>query len=189
MRKLTAALAATTVYAALAVLVFCTMISETVFLYPNYFHDIPASLIVADEFTAVVSVGSVMRPLGAVLMLTGVVAVGATLWSKTSRTWTLASMLSLVSGLFLLSALYLWPRWTILFDDRALHTVDELHRTAKEIEVAHTVRVALGALTALFAVIAALRIYRDRILLGVESTTATTRSKDPRSESTQGLVT
>ncbi|MGW6619696.1 hypothetical protein ACWF99_00615 [Nocardia sp. NPDC055002] len=164
MRKLTAALAATTLYAALATLVFCTMIAETDFLYPNYFHDIPASLIVADEFTAVVSVGSVMRPLGAALMLTGVVAVAATLWSKTSRIWTLASMLSLVSGLFLLSALYLWPRWTVLFDDRALYTVDELHRTAHEIGVAHSVRVVLGALTALFAVVAALRVYRDRIL-------------------------
>ncbi|MFD3426917.1 hypothetical protein [Nocardia fluminea] len=164
MRKLTAALAVTTVYAALATLVFCTMIAETVFLYPNYFHDIPASLIVADEFTAVVSVGSVMRPLGAALMLTGVVAVAATLWARASRIWTLASMSSLVSGLFLLSALYLWPRWTILFDDRALHTVDELRRTADQIGVAHTVRVVLGALTAVFAVVAALRIYRDRIL-------------------------
>ncbi|MFD9548578.1 hypothetical protein ACFWBG_14415 [Nocardia salmonicida] len=71
------------------------------------------------------------------------------------------------------------------FDDRALHTVDQLHRTAQEIEVAHTVRVVLGALTALFAVVAALRIYRDRILLGVESATATTPSKDPRSKSAQ----
>ncbi|MEV6658129.1 hypothetical protein [Nocardia fluminea] len=131
MRKLTAALAVTTVYAALATLVFCTMIAETVFLYPNYFHDIPASLIVADEFTAVVSVGGVMRPLGAALMLTGVVAVAVTLWARTSRIWTLASMLSLISGLFLLSALYLWPRWTILFDDRALHTVDELRRNCR----------------------------------------------------------
>ncbi|MGW8650862.1 hypothetical protein ACWGMO_15830 [Nocardia salmonicida] len=43
----------------------------------------------------------------------------------------------------------------------------------------------LGALTALFAVVAALRIYRDRILLGVESATATTPSKDPRSKSAQ----
>ncbi|MFB8003277.1 hypothetical protein [Nocardia sp. NPDC056000] len=166
MPKLTAA----TVYAALATLVFCTMIAETVFLYPNYFHDIPKSLIVADEFTAVVSVGSVMRPLGAVLTLSAVVATAASLWSRTARAWTLASLAALVSGLFLLSALYLSERWTILFDDRDRYTVEELNRTVREIEVAHSVRVALGALTALFAVIAALRTYRSRLLRNIEQT-------------------
>ncbi|MEU8900425.1 hypothetical protein [Nocardia sp. NPDC048505] len=166
MPKLTVALSAATVYAALATLVFCTMIAETVFLYPNYFHDIPHSLIVADEFTAAVSVGSVMRPLGAVLTLSAVVATAASLWARTARAWTLASLAALVSGLFLLSALYLWERWTILFDDRDRYTVEELHRTVQEIEVAHSIRIILGALTALFAVVAALRIYRTRLLRG-----------------------
>ncbi len=151
-------------YAALATVVFCTMLAETVFLYPNYFHDIPNSLVVADEFTAVVSVGSVMRPLGAALTLAAVVAVAVGLWAGQARLWLLASLLSLVSGLALLSMLYLWPRWTILFDDRARYTIDELSRTAREIESAHAVRLALGALTALLAVIAALRTYRNRIL-------------------------
>ncbi|NNH73151.1 hypothetical protein HLB23_25365 [Nocardia uniformis] len=170
MPKLTVALTAATVYAALAILVFCTMISETVFLYPNYFHDIPNSLIVADEFTAVVSVGSVMRPLGAVLTLSALVATAASLWSRTARTWTLASLAALVSGLFLLSALYLWERWTILFDDRDQYTVEELNRTVQEIEVAHAIRILLGAVTALFAVMAALRTYRSRLLGNVEQT-------------------
>jgi hypothetical protein len=168
MLKLTAALSAATVYAALATLVFCTMIAETVFLYPNYFHDIPDSLIVADEFTAMVSVGSVMRPLGAVLTLSAVVATAASLWSRTARVWMLASLAALVSGLFLLSALYLWERWTILFDERDRYTVEELNRTVREIEVAHSIRITLGALTALFAVMAALRTYRTRLLRSVE---------------------
>ncbi|MFD3702289.1 hypothetical protein ACFWUP_04020 [Nocardia sp. NPDC058658] len=74
-----------------------------------------------------------------------------------------------VSGMFALSMLYLWPRWPILFEDRAQHTVDELNRTVQEIGVAHGVRVLFGLLTAVFAVIAALRIYRDRILLQAAS--------------------
>ncbi|WP_336085539.1 hypothetical protein [Nocardia sp. SSK8] len=168
MRTLTVSLTATTLYAALATLVFCTMIAETVFLYPNYFHDIPRSLIVADEFTAAVSVGSVMRPLGAVLMVTAIVATAVSVWARTARVWTVASLVSLVSGLFLLSALYLWERWTILFDERDQHTIEELRRTVREVEVAHSVRIVLGALTAVFAVVAAVRTYRARLLRGLE---------------------
>ncbi|KAF0847128.1 hypothetical protein [Nocardia caishijiensis] len=165
MRKLTIALTTATVYAVLATLVLCTMVAETIFLYPNYFHDVPASLAVADEFTAVVSVGSVMRPLGMVLTLSAVLAVAAGVWSGRARGWLLASIVPFVSGMFLLSMLYLWPRWPILFEDRALYTVNELRRTVGEIGVAHAARVLCGLLTAVFAVIAALRIYRDRILL------------------------
>ncbi|WP_280235940.1 hypothetical protein [Nocardia cyriacigeorgica] len=171
MRQSTASLVSSGLYAALATLVFCTMISETVFLYPNYFHDVPDSLAVADEFTAVVSVGSVMRPLGAALTLAAVVAVALGLWTKQARSWLIASLLSLVSGLALLSMVYLWPRWTMLFDDRARYTADELNRTVAEIQGAHVVRLILGAATALFAVVAALRIYRNRILETMERAT------------------
>ncbi|MEU4595603.1 hypothetical protein [Nocardia sp. NPDC023988] len=165
MRKLTVALTAATVYAVLATLVVCTTIAETIFLYPNYFHDIPASLEVSEAFTAVVSVGDVMRPLGMFLTLSAVLAVAAGVWSGRARGWLLASLVPFVSGMFLLSMLYLWPRWPILFEDRAMYTVDELHRTVAEIEIAHAVRIACGLLTAVLAVIAALRIYRDRVLL------------------------
>ncbi|MFC4128593.1 hypothetical protein [Nocardia rhizosphaerae] len=174
MRKLSISLTATTVYAVLATLVFCTMISETVFLYPNYFHDIPDSLALGEEFTAAVSVGGVMRPLGAVLTLSALVATAASLWSRTARAWTVASLTTLVSGMFLLSMLYLWERWTILFDDRDRYTVEELNRTVREIEVAHSIRILMGALTAVFAVTAALRTYRRRILLDAELTAGRT---------------
>ncbi|MFI5498248.1 hypothetical protein ACIA5E_04220 [Nocardia asteroides] len=170
MRKLTISLTAVTVYAVLATLVFCTMLAETIFLYPNYFHDIPHSLAVGEEFTAAVSVGSVMRPLGVVLTSSAIVATALSLWSRTARAWTLASLVTLASGMFALSMFYLWERWTILFDDRDRYTVDELRRTVGEIEVAHSVRIVFGALTAIFAVIAAVRTYRNRILLAVATT-------------------
>ncbi|UGT56124.1 hypothetical protein [Nocardia asteroides] len=171
MRKLTTSLTASTVYAILATFVFCTMVAETIFLYPNYFHDIPHSLVVGEEFTVAVSVGEVMRPLGMVLTLSAVVATAASLWSRTARAWIAASLAAFVPGMFLLSPLYLWERWTILFDDRDRHTLEELERTVREIEIAHSIRILTGALTAVFAVIAALRTYRRRILLDAELTT------------------
>ncbi|WP_280341423.1 hypothetical protein [Nocardia neocaledoniensis] len=171
MRKLTTSLTASAVYAVLATFVFCTMVAETVFLYPNYFHDIPNSLVVGEEFTVAVSVGSVMRPLGMVLTLSAIVATAASLWSRTARGWTAASLAAFVPGMFLLSPLYLWERWTILFDDRERYTIEELERTVREIEIAHSIRIVMGALTAVFAVIAALRTYRRRILLDAELTT------------------
>ncbi|MFD3508889.1 hypothetical protein [Nocardia sp. NPDC058666] len=145
-----------------------------------------ASAVVVTERTrlpsrtsSLVIVSGVMRPLGMFVTLSAVLAVAVSLWTRRARGWLLASIVPYISGMFLLSMLYLWPRWPILFDDRALYTVDELHSTVQEIWVAHAVRVACGLLTAIFAVIAALRIYRDRILLQVEQANSVDYSSSP----------
>ncbi|MEU0875392.1 hypothetical protein [Nocardia brasiliensis] len=55
------------------------------------------------------------------------------------------------------------PRASILFDDRAGHTLDEIRRAATEFQVGQGLRILAAALTALFAVVAALVCYRARI--------------------------
>ncbi|MCC3333249.1 hypothetical protein [Nocardia abscessus] len=62
------------------------------------------------------------------------------------------------------SILYLWPRASILFDDRHAHTLAEIERAATEFQIGQGLRIAAAAVTALCAVLAALACYRARVL-------------------------
>ncbi|MBF6327110.1 hypothetical protein [Nocardia transvalensis] len=173
MRKTTVPLGVLTVFAVVAFFVFAVAVGETLLLYPNIFREIPDSLAMTEQFMSVVAVGDVLRPLGALLTVCGLAAVAVALWSRRSRGWTLAAFTSLLSGQMLLSILYLWPRATVLFDERGSHTVDEIRRAATEFQAGQVFRLIFAGLTALFAVLAALRCYRERVSGAI-------RSSDPR---------
>ncbi|MEV2222110.1 hypothetical protein AB0E01_19825 [Nocardia vinacea] len=78
-------------------------------------------------------------------------------------------MISLISGQFLLSILYLWPRATILFDERSRHSLAEIESAATEFQVGEWVRIAAALVTAAFAVAATLSCYRTRVLATVDA--------------------
>jgi hypothetical protein len=154
----------TGIYATIASFVFAAATSETLLLYPNIFRDIPDSLASTQDFMSVVAVGDVMRPLGALMLVCGLIAGAVSLWYRIARRWLAASLIAVVGGQFLLSRLYLWPRGSILFDDRDQHTLDEIERAANEFRIGQYVRIAAAGLAAVAAVTAALRCHRARIL-------------------------
>ncbi|WP_067547935.1 hypothetical protein [Nocardia crassostreae] len=164
MKSVTVPVVLVGVYAAVAGFVFSATVAETVLLYPNIFRDVPASLELSEEFMSSVAVGDLMRPLGAGLTLCALAAMGAALWYRVARGWMAASLVSLISGQFLLSILYLWPRASVLFDDRAQHTLDEIERAATEFQIRQGFRILACALTAVFATVAALGCYRARLM-------------------------
>ncbi|MFB8280550.1 hypothetical protein [Nocardia colli] len=164
MRSVTVPSVVLTGYAVVACFVFGTAAAETLLLYPNIFRDVPESLELSQRFMSVVSVGDVMRPLGGVLTLCAVLALVAAVRYRVGLRWTGLSLISLISGQFLLSVLYEWPRATILFDDRDEHTLAEIERAATEFQIGEGLRLVAAALTALFAVAAALVCYRRRVL-------------------------
>lgn len=151
------------VYAVVAFFLFSAAASETLLLYPNIFRDIPESLELTQEFMSVVAVGDVMRPLGMVMLVSALIAGAVSVRYRIARRWLACSLAALVSGQFLLSILYLWPRASILFDDRDQHTLAEIERAATEFEIGQYFRILAAALAALFAVIAALDCYRARV--------------------------
>src|SRR5690606_33713606 len=106
----------------------------------------------------------VMRPLGGLMMVSALIAAAASVRYRIARVWVAASVAALLSGQFLLSITYLWPRATILFDHRAEHTLAEIERAAEEFLVGQYFRIAAAGLAALFAVIAALKTYRAKTL-------------------------
>ncbi|MFC9997500.1 hypothetical protein [Nocardia sp. NPDC127526] len=164
MKSATVPVAVVGLYAAVAGFVFSATVAETVLLYPNIFRDIPESLELTERFMSAMAVGDLMRPLGAGLTLCALAAFGAALWYRVGRGWLIASLVSLISGQFLLSILYLWPRASVLFDDRARHTLDEIERAATEFQVGQGFRILACGLTAVFAGVAALVCYRARLV-------------------------
>ncbi|MFF3224340.1 hypothetical protein ACFYV7_16220 [Nocardia suismassiliense] len=164
MRSVTVPLVVLSGYAVVACFAFGTTAAETMLLYPNIFRDIPESLELTEQFMSVVAVGDVMRPLGGVLTLCALIAGAAAVRYRIGLRWVGLSLASLVSGQFLLSVLYQWPRASILFDDRDKHTLAEIERAATEFLIGQGFRIAAAALTALFAVAAALVCYRRRVL-------------------------
>lgn len=167
MRSVTVAFTVIGTYAAVASFVFAATVAETILLYPNIFHDIPASLELAERFMSEIAVGDLMRPLGGALVICALIACAAGVLFRIARGWLTASLVSLVGGQGLLSVLYLWPRASVLFDDRHRHTLDEIQRAATEFQIGQGVRILACALTASFAVAAALACHRARVLASV----------------------
>ncbi|RDI51103.1 DUF1772 domain-containing protein [Nocardia mexicana] len=163
MRSTTISLVTGGAYATAASLVFSITAAETIFLYPNMFRDVPESLALSDEFMTVVDIGAVMRPMGGVMTLCAVIAIVVALWTRHARGWLAASLVSLVSGQFLLSILYQWPRASIL-GERDRHTVEEIDRAVTEFLVGHGFRIAASLATAVLAIVAVFSIYRARVL-------------------------
>ncbi|WP_330181890.1 hypothetical protein OHB26_37045 [Nocardia sp. NBC_01503] len=164
MKPATAPLWISSTYATVACFAFATTAAETMLLYPNIFHDIPDSLALTQQFMGTVAVGDIMRPLGGLLTLCALPAAYIAVRHRTARAWTASSLAFMITGQFLLSILYQWPRATILFDDRDQHTRAEIDRAATEFLIGQGFRIAAGLAAAILATAAALIWYRARVL-------------------------
>jgi hypothetical protein len=162
---LRARVAATVAFAWMATFAFGSLLVETLLLYPNIFADVPDSLTLSLEFMAVSAPNTVMPPLGALTIGTAAAAVALTLRDRRVRPWTVGAALSLVLGELAFSALWFWPRNTIMFvEGPAVHDAAYLQQVAAEFQAGHWVRVAAGAVTALLAFTAMLRAHREAVV-------------------------
>jgi hypothetical protein len=157
-----AAVAATVAFAWVATFAFGALISETLLLYPNIFADVPGSLVRALDFLAVTAPNDVLPPLGAATIGTAAAAVALTLRRPAVRPWTIGAALALVLGELLFSAVWFWPRNTIMFvEGSAVHDAVYLQQVAAEFQAGHWVRVAMGLATAVLAFTGMLRMHRE----------------------------
>ncbi|TQM09763.1 anthrone oxygenase family protein [Pseudonocardia kunmingensis] len=156
------ALTVSTVYAWIAVVGFGGILVETVVIYPNVFHDAPASLVESMEFFVVTGPADLFPPLGALTVAAAVATLVLVRRHRAARWWIAASLASLVLGEFLFSALYFWPRNDIMFSEGpAVHSVEFLRRTAVEFETGHRLRLAMSGVTAGLAFTGLLRLHRE----------------------------
>ncbi|WP_433507670.1 DUF1772 domain-containing protein [Pseudonocardia halophobica] len=152
---------------ALIVLVWAALLSfggvaaETVMLYPNIFADPPASLDRAREFLVAGGPADYFPPLGAAVVVTGLVTVVLTWRDRRLRWWVAGAVAVFVACEFLFSVLFFWPRNEIMFvDPVGTHPAEELRRVAAEFVAGHRVRLVGGAVTAALAFTALLRQVR-----------------------------
>jgi hypothetical protein len=163
-----APVAATVAFAWVATFAFGALLAETALLYPNIFADVPASLDQALAFMSVSAPNDVLPPLGAATIGTAAAAVALTLRHRDVRPWAIGAALTLAIGELLFSAVWFWPRNTIMFvEGSAVHSVAYLQQVAAEFQAGHWVRVAMGAATTVLAFVAMLRMHRIRVSDGV----------------------
>ena len=160
-------------YAWAAMFGFGGIAVETIVIYPNVFHDVPASLVGAVDFFTVTGPADFFPPMGAATALAGLATCLITLPDRSARRWTFASLGTLIVGEFLFSMLYFWPRNDIMFEEGpAVHSVDVLRQTAIEFETGHWGRMLMSALTATFALLAVFATYRRHRLERVDQVRA-----------------
>ncbi|MBF0659939.1 DUF1772 domain-containing protein [Rhodococcus sp. (in: high G+C Gram-positive bacteria)] len=142
-------------YSWVTLIAFGAILTETVILYPNVFHDPPASLDLTVEFMSEAGPSDFFPPLGALTVALAAASVFLLRRDKKLRPWAVASLISLVFGEFAFSAFYFWPRNTIMFDEgTAVHSVEVLRQTAVEFETGHWVRLTMSGVTAVLAFVA-----------------------------------
>jgi hypothetical protein len=136
---------------------------ETLVLYPNIFRNAPSSLEAAVDFMKI-GPADFFPPVGMLLLATGAGAVILSWRVKTARYWLLTSVLIILFGEFLFSAIFFWPRNTIMFiEGPAVHSAEVLKQTAHEFEALHWVRLALCLPASVFSQVGLLKYYRRQV--------------------------
>ena len=137
------------------------IIFETLILYPDIFHDVPRSFETAKAFMVVTGPSNLFPPIGMLAILTGLGSLILGWNVKQARYWVLGSLSTIVVGEFLFSALFFWPRNTIMFEEgTAVHSAAFLQQTALEFQIGHWFRLALSAAAAVMAFVGFLKLYR-----------------------------
>jgi len=144
-----------------AMLSFGGVAAETVMLYPNVFGDPPASLDRAREFLVAGGPSDYFPPLGATVVLSGLLAAALTWREPRLRWWIAGAAAVFIACDFVFSALFFWPRNEVMFvDPVGTHNPEYLRQVAREFVAGHWVRLAGGAVTSVLAFTALLRWVR-----------------------------
>ncbi len=164
MQKQHFAFAAIIIFLWTLMIMFGSILFETFIIYPNIFR-VPSSFEVATKFMSVVGPSNFFRPIGACTIPMGLAALLLSWRTKSARYWLLSSLIVIIIGEFLFSALFFWPRNTIMFvEGTALHSAATLKQVAWEFQAGHWFRLALSTCSAILAFIGLLKFYRFGIL-------------------------
>jgi Domain of unknown function (DUF1772) len=148
-------------------ILFGSIILETFMVYPNVFHDPPASFATALEFMKIRAPHDFFPPLGFASWGLGAASI-ASVWSaRPARDWLLLST-AMILAEGIVSMAFFWPRNTIMFvEGPAVHSVAVLRQAAEEFQQLHWLRVAFNAVSAA-ATFAGFLAYYRRILVAQE---------------------
>jgi Domain of unknown function (DUF1772) len=168
------------VYLWVMMILLGSIVMETFMVYPNVFHDPPASLELGMQFMAVRGPSDFFPPLGFLSWVTGAAALFLAWPVRAARGWILFSLAMIVCE-GVVSMLFFWPRNEIMFiEGQAVHSAEVLRRVAQEFQALHWSRLAFNAAAAVSIFVGFLRFYRHRLLGQASpspSTSAATRAR------------
>lgn len=122
-----------------------SILFDTFVLYPNIFHDVPASLALAKDFLTYGSPGNFFPPLGSTIVLCGLVSIGFNWRNKPGVHYQLVSFVLFLAGEFAFSVLFFWPKNKIMFiEGLAVHSEEVLIATADSFRQFHWLRVGVS---------------------------------------------
>ena len=158
---------------------------QTFMIYPNIFHDPPASLAAAMAFMSEAAPSDFFPPLGFLSCVTGAAALALAWPNATARRWLLVSLGCIVAD-GLVSIVFFWPRNDVMFvEGLAVHSAEVLRQAANEFVTLHWLRLALNIASAVAAFAAFTALYRTRIIESAAGRTGATMS-DPASTAALG---
>jgi hypothetical protein len=165
MQKQHFAFAAIIIFLWTLMIMFGSILFETFIIYPNVFRDVPGSFEAAAKFMAVAGPSNFFRPIGAATIPMGIASLLLSWRTRQSFYWLLGSLIVIIIGEFLFSALFFWPRNTVMFvEGTRLHSAATLQQVAWEFQTGHWFRLALSTCSAALAFIGLLKFYRFGIL-------------------------
>jgi hypothetical protein len=131
---------------------------------PGGIREPPETLTMAREFMVAGSPSDFFPPFGFVICVSAAAASLLTLRVKDVRWWIICGTAVFLSAEFVFSALFFWPRNTIMFvDPVGTHSADYLRQVAAEFDAGHWVRVIGGGVAAALWFIGAVRWHRLRV--------------------------
>jgi hypothetical protein len=129
-------------------------ILDTYVLFPNWFYDIPNSLLAAREFMRVHNPGAFFIPVQLAVMISGAAFTVAAWRREPAKLYVLIGTVVWVL-IMLLNLAFIYPRFSIFFGaPLANNDFDLLNRTAQEFQVLLQVRMVLGVIASGFSVFA-----------------------------------
>jgi hypothetical protein len=145
-------------------ILFGSIVLETFMVYPNVFHDPPASFATALEFMKVRAPSDFYPPLGFASWILGAGSL-MTAWPERPVRDRLLLSTAMIVGEGIVSMTFFWPRNTIMFvEGLDVHSVDVLRQTAEEFQRLHWLRVAFNAIGSAAAFAGFLAYYRRTLM-------------------------
>lgn len=146
----------------LMMIFFGGVIFETFISYPNWFHNIPASLENTRNFLQVRNPGSFFQTVFPLSILTGIGFVIFAWKLKPARNFVLVSILLLIC-IEALTIIYIYPRiGVMIYEGTASHSVDFLKQTAQEFLMANNMRVVFISVAEVLSFLGLLNFIRHR---------------------------
>lgn len=140
------------------------IVLETFMVYPNIFHDPPASLALTMEFLSVRGPSEVFPPLGFLSWAASAGALALGWRVREARWWILLSVLMIVAE-GVVSILFMWPRNEVMFvEGAAVHSAETLRQNAREFQTLHWSRLAFNAVSATAIFVGFVAFFRQRVL-------------------------